>query len=160
MMPSFSAIGKALGATADQMQLTIMAITIGYAVGLLVAGPLSDQFGRRKPLLAALGIHAGATVVLATSTTFQLFAAMRFIQGVAASAATVLAIAVVRDLYSGNAMLKFLAPMNAVMAIGPIGAPLRVLARCSPDSCTCLATATMLASRSSRSWFPSHCLAT
>ena len=124
LMPSFSTIQATLGATADQMQLTIMAITIGYAVGLLLAGPASDQFGRRKPLLASLALHATATIILAISANYEVFLSMRFLQGLASSAAGVLALAVVRDLYVGKSMLKFLAPMNAVMAIGPIGAPL------------------------------------
>jgi DHA1 family bicyclomycin/chloramphenicol resistance-like MFS transporter len=124
MMPSFPTIEKVLHATADQMQLTIMAITIGYAAGLLIAGPASDQYGRRKPLLSFLALHFVATIVLALSTSFELFLSMRFLQGLAASAAGVVALAVVRDLFVGNSMLKFLAPMNAVMAVGPIGAPL------------------------------------
>ncbi|MEY3999767.1 MAG: hypothetical protein RLZZ626_122 [Actinomycetota bacterium] len=124
LMPSFSTIQKAIHATSDQMQLTIMAITIGYAFGLLLAGPASDQFGRRKPLVAALALHVSATFILAISTNYELFLAMRFLQGLASSAASVVALAIVRDLYVGKSMLKFLAPMNAVMAIGPIGAPL------------------------------------
>ena len=85
-----------------QVQLTISIYIVGFATGQLVYGPLSDRYGRRPVMLAALGalLRRGPRCVRRRHRSQTLLVA-RFVQGLGASGAIVLARAIIRDLYEG-----------------------------------------------------------
>ncbi|TVT22610.1 Bcr/CflA family multidrug efflux MFS transporter, partial [Amycolatopsis rhizosphaerae] len=105
------------------LQLTLTAFIIGLAVGQLVAGPMSDAVGRRKPLLTGLVLYALSSVLCALSPSAELLIASRALQALGAAAGIVIARATVRDLYSGTAMTKFFSMLMLVSGLGPILAP-------------------------------------
>ncbi|WAL67056.1 Bcr/CflA family multidrug efflux MFS transporter [Amycolatopsis cynarae] len=105
------------------LQLTLTAFIIGLAVGQLVAGPMSDAVGRRKPLLTGLVLYAFSSVLCALSSSAELLIAFRALQALGAAAGIVIARATVRDLYSGTAMTKFFSMLMLVSGLGPILAP-------------------------------------
>jgi DHA1 family bicyclomycin/chloramphenicol resistance-like MFS transporter len=82
-------------------QLTVSSYLIGFAVGQVIYGPLSDRHGRRPVLLAAVALYLASTLACAAAQSVDLLIAARFLQGFGGSGAIVLARAVVRDLYSG-----------------------------------------------------------
>ncbi|HSI92716.1 MAG TPA: MFS transporter, partial [Jiangellaceae bacterium] len=100
-LPAFPAIAEHLEATESAVQLTLTGTLIGIAVGQLLVGPLSDAFGRRRPLIAAVSLHVMVSVLCALAPNVVLLGALRVLQGMAAAAGAVIAMAVVRDLFAG-----------------------------------------------------------
>lgn len=123
-LPSLPALAADLGASTSGAQLTITACLLGLAVGQLVAGPLSDQFGRRRPLLVGLGCYLLTSLACAFAPNIGLLIVLRLLQGLAGSAGLVIARAVARDLYDGRALLIFFARLVVVSGLAPIVAPL------------------------------------
>ena len=101
-LASLPSIGRLLDAPTSQVQLTISAYLVGFACAQVFYGPLSDRHGRRPVLLAALGIYLLATLACALSFSIETLIAARFVQALGGSGASVLARAVVRDMYEGT----------------------------------------------------------
>lgn len=106
------------------MQLSITACLIGLALGQLIAGPLSDQYGRRKPLIAGFIIFGLVSLAMAFIHSITLLIILRFIQGLAGATGQVMARAVARDLFSGKKLTRFYALLNTVNGVFPIIAPI------------------------------------
>ncbi|MGW6543982.1 multidrug effflux MFS transporter [Streptomyces massasporeus] len=123
-LPSLPEVTRSLHAPAATVQLTLTACLAGMALGQLVVGPMSDRWGRRRPLLAGLAVFVLATVLCALAPTVELLVAFRLAQGLAGAAAIVIARAVVRDLYDGMAMARFFSTLMLISGVAPIVAPL------------------------------------
>ncbi len=123
-LASLPAIGHALGAPPAQVQLTISLYLIGFACAQVFHGPLSDRHGRRPVLLATLGLYLVASLACVLSFSIETLIAARFLQAVGGSGATVLARAVVRDMFEGVRIGRELSRMAAIMALAPLIAPL------------------------------------
>ena len=123
-LPAFPEITQALDTGASQVQLTLTACVAGLALGQLVIGPLSDRFGRRVPLIAALVTYAVASLLCAAATSVGALIALRFVQGLAGAGGIVIARAVVRDLHSGAAAVRLFSYLMLVTGLAPILAPL------------------------------------
>ncbi|MET9681113.1 multidrug effflux MFS transporter [Streptomyces coeruleorubidus] len=123
-LPALPEVTRALHAPAATVQLTLTTCLAGMALGQLVVGPMSDRWGRRRPLLAGLGVFIVATVLCALAPTVELLVAFRLAQGLAGAAAIVIARAVVRDLYDGMAMARFFSTLMLISGVAPIVAPL------------------------------------
>jgi DHA1 family bicyclomycin/chloramphenicol resistance-like MFS transporter len=123
-LASLPSIGRLLHAPTSQVQLTISAYLVGFAIAQVFYGPLSDRHGRRPVLIVALGIYLLATLACALAFSIETLIAARFLQAVGGSGASVLARAVVRDMYEGTRVGRELARMAAIMALAPLVAPL------------------------------------
>jgi DHA1 family bicyclomycin/chloramphenicol resistance-like MFS transporter len=123
-LPSLPDIARQLTASTAQVQLTISAYLIGFAVGQIVYGPISDRHGRKPVLLAAIALYCAASLACALSTSIEMLIAARFVQALGGSGGIVLARAIVRDLYSGGRAGRELSVIGAVMALAPVFAPL------------------------------------
>jgi DHA1 family bicyclomycin/chloramphenicol resistance-like MFS transporter len=123
-LPSLPEVTKSLHAPAATVQLTLTACLLGMALGQLVAGPMSDRWGRRRPLLIGLVAYVVSTVLCAFAPTVELLVAFRLAQGLAGAAGIVIARAVVRDLYDGVAMARFFSTLMLIGGVAPIVAPL------------------------------------
>ncbi len=123
-LASLPSIGRLLDAPTSQVQLTISAYLIGFAISQIFHGPLSDRHGRRPLLLATLGIYLLATLACALAPSIETLIAARCFQAVGGSGASVLARAIVRDMYEGSRIGRELARMAAIMALAPLVAPL------------------------------------
>lgn len=124
MLPALPQIGASLGVTNDNdRQLVIVVYVMAAGVAQLVYGPLTDALGRRRVLLASLGLSVLASTLCAASYSFPLFLAARGIQGVANAAARVVALALVRDLSVGRRMAQIMSTALTVFMIVPILAP-------------------------------------
>ncbi|MGP4050653.1 Bcr/CflA family multidrug efflux MFS transporter [Streptomyces sp. 2A115] len=123
-LPALPEVTDSLHASAATVQLTLTACLAGMALGQLVVGPMSDKWGRRRPLIAGLLVYIVATAVCAFAPTIELLVAFRLLQGLAGAAGIVIARAVVRDLYDGVAMARFFSTLMLVSGVAPIIAPL------------------------------------
>lgn len=122
-LPSLPAIGEALHGSIAQVQLTISSYLFGFAAGQIIYGPVSDRFGRRPVILAALVLYGIGSVFCAVTQSIETLTAVRVIQAFGGAGAIVLARAVVRDLYSGVRAGRELSLMGSITAFAPIAAP-------------------------------------
>jgi MFS transporter, DHA1 family, multidrug resistance protein len=122
-LPSLPDIGRSLAASAADVQLTISSYLIGFALGQIVHGPLSDRYGRKPVMLAALIVFAVATLACALAPTIETLIAARLVQALGSSGAIVLARAVVRDLYEGSRAGRELSVMATIMGLAPVLGP-------------------------------------
>jgi DHA1 family bicyclomycin/chloramphenicol resistance-like MFS transporter len=123
-LPAFPEIARALHTSASQVQLTLTACVAGLAFGQLVIGPLSDRFGRRLPVIAAMVTYAVASLLCALATSVGALIALRFVQGLAGAGGIVISRAVVRDLHSGARAVRLFSSLMLVTGLAPILAPL------------------------------------
>jgi DHA1 family bicyclomycin/chloramphenicol resistance-like MFS transporter len=117
-------IANLLAAPTARVQLTVSSYLIGFAVGQMLYGPLSDRYGRRPVLLAALALYLVSTLACAAAQSVDPLIGARFLQGVSGSGAIVLARAIVRDIYSGVRAARELSLMGSISAFAPIVAPM------------------------------------
>ncbi|MFD8937729.1 multidrug effflux MFS transporter [Streptomyces sp. NPDC059578] len=122
-LPALPEVTGVLGASAATVQLTLTACLAGMALGQLVVGPMSDKWGRRRPLMIGMLLYVLATVACAIAPTVELLIAFRLVQGLAGAAGIVIARAVVRDLYEGVAMARFFSTLMLISGVAPIIGP-------------------------------------
>ncbi|WP_030859326.1 multidrug effflux MFS transporter [Streptomyces sp. NRRL S-37] len=123
-LPALPEVTRSLHAPAATVQLTLTACLAGMALGQMVVGPMSDRWGRRRPLLIGLAVYVVATALCAFAPTVELLVAFRLAQGLAGAAGIVIARAVARDLYDGVAMARFFSTLMLISGVAPIVAPL------------------------------------
>ncbi len=122
-LPAFPAIADDLGSSAGSVQLTLTAALSGLALGQLLVGPLSDRFGRRRPLLLGGATYTAASLACAVAPNVGTLTVLRAVQGLAGAAGVVIARAVVRDLYEGIAAVQFFSRLMLVSGVAPVLAP-------------------------------------
>jgi DHA1 family bicyclomycin/chloramphenicol resistance-like MFS transporter len=122
-LPAFPALEASLGVSEAAVQLTLAGTTVGFALGQLVVGPLSDKFGRRLPLILATAVHIAASLGAALSTDIATLGVFRVLMGIGAAGGGVVAMAMVRDLFSGYAMVRMFSRMALISGLAPILAP-------------------------------------
>lgn len=122
-LPALPAITTGLQTTETAVQLTLTGTLVGLALGQLLIGPVSDVVGRRLPLLAGLAAHIVASVLCVFAPNIAVLGALRVLQGLGVAAATVVATAVVRDLFSGASFARIFSRLMLVMGLAPVLAP-------------------------------------
>ncbi|UQA95813.1 multidrug effflux MFS transporter [Streptomyces halobius] len=123
-LPALPQVTAVLHSPAATVQLTLTTCLAGMALGQMIVGPMSDKWGRRRPLLAGMVIYILATALCAVATSAELLIAFRLLQGLAGAAGIVIARAVVRDLYDGVAMARFFSTLMLISGVAPVVAPL------------------------------------
>ncbi len=123
-LPAFPSISAELHADASSVQLTLAACMVGLALGQLIAGPFSDSFGRRRPLLVGLAVFTVFSAVCALAPSIYVLTVVRFVQALGGAAGLVIANAAVRDRYSGSMMSRFLSLLMLINGTAPILAPI------------------------------------
>lgn len=123
-LPGFPALARELSTDASGAQLTLTSFLFGLAAGQLVLGPVSDRYGRRKPILIGTGVCTVATALCALAPSLGLLIGLRFVMGFGGAAGVVVGRAVVSDLASGTAAAKTFGMLMALGGIAPIVAPL------------------------------------
>ncbi|SCL26061.1 multidrug effflux MFS transporter [Micromonospora inyonensis] len=122
-LPALPSIVDDLRTTSAAVQLTLTGTLAGLAIGQLVIGPLSDALGRRAPLLAGTALHVLASLLCVVAPSVEVLGALRVLQGLGTAATAVVAMAVVRDLFSGAAFATLFSRLMLVMGAAPILAP-------------------------------------
>ncbi|OLT21579.1 hypothetical protein BJF78_08170 [Pseudonocardia sp. CNS-139] len=106
------------------MQATLATTLIGLALGQLLVGPVSDRFGRRRPLVVGLVLYAIASVLCASAWSIEVLIAARLLQGFGAATGIAMARAIARDVNSGTQLARFYSLLTAATAIAPAIAPI------------------------------------
>lgn len=122
-LPAIPATAADLGTSVTTTQLTVSLFFGGFALGQLAWGPLSDLTGRKPAMLAGLILYIAATVGCVLAQSIETLLVSRSLQGLAAGAGSVLARAVIRDLYQGPEMARVLSLALAAFITAPIVAP-------------------------------------
>ncbi|ESQ78414.1 multidrug effflux MFS transporter [Asticcacaulis sp. YBE204] len=124
MLPALPVMGKAFGIdNPNRLQLIISVFFMGAGIGQFICGTLSDWLGRRKVLLGGLLVYVVLSFIVSLVTDLEHMLILRFFQGVAAAAASVIPRSAIRDLYSGAQMAKMLSTAHVVFLAVPILAP-------------------------------------
>lgn len=123
-LPAFPTMVADLNTSATAVQLTLTAFLLGLAVGQLVFGPLSDRYGRIRPLLVGATVCVLASAATVFAPTIEVLVGARFLQGVAGAAGMVIGRAIIADLATGKAAARALSLMMIVGGVAPVIAPL------------------------------------
>ena len=122
-LPGFSGIAKDLHTSVTNVSMSLSSYFVGISVGQLLYGPLLDRFGRKKPLFIGLLVYILASLGCAFVADINVFVGLRFIQAVGSCAATVAAVAMVRDLFPVKEIPNVLSKLMLVLGLSPMLAP-------------------------------------
>ncbi|HKI97932.1 MAG TPA: Bcr/CflA family multidrug efflux MFS transporter [bacterium] len=123
-LPSLPTIAQDFGVPVSEVQLTLSAFFLGFAIGQLTYGTLSDRFGRRPVLITGIAFYIFTSALCAASAGVGTMAAARLVQALGGGAASVISRAIVRDLFGGNQAARVMSLMVMVTGLAPLGAPL------------------------------------
>ncbi|OMB84999.1 MULTISPECIES: multidrug effflux MFS transporter [Mycolicibacterium] len=122
-LPALPRIADELSVSSSMSQLTLTGTLAGLALGQLIVGPLSDSLGRRRPLMVGIVLHMVASVLCVLAPNIAVLGLARALQGMGAAAASVVAIAVVGDLFSGTVAATVMSRLMLVLGVAPVLAP-------------------------------------
>lgn len=123
ILPAVPSLAKAWNQPLSVINLILVCFFITYGFFLLFYGPISDRFGRRRPLLAGLSVYIVASLLCALSTSAPMLIAFRALQAAGAAASSSLSMAMTKDIFSGQEREKILAYIAIIMALAPMLAP-------------------------------------
>jgi len=124
MLPALGDIGADLGVTnANNIQLIISMVFLGMAMGLMLYGPISDSYGRKKAIYLGIFVFLIGSVISGLSTNFTVMLVGRVIQGVGAAACRVVTVAMIRDKFSGKEMARVMSLIMVIFIMVPALAP-------------------------------------
>ena len=125
MLPALGAIGNDLGIIdKNKVQLIITIFLLGTGLGQLIAGPVSDAYGRKIVLSTGILLFIAASIWAMVTTSFTMLLIARFVQGLGISAPRSAGNAMVRDLYSGRKMARVISLAMMIFVLAPAVAPL------------------------------------
>jgi len=124
ILPVFPGMGRDLGVETRDLALTLSSFFVAFAVGQLFAGPLADRFGRKPLVIGGLAIFIVGSAICTLAPTLDVLIFGRVIQALGACSAFVLARAIARDLFDGEALARALALIMIAMAAAPGFSPL------------------------------------
>lgn len=123
-LPAFPAIAADFGVTEGRIQLTISSYLIGFSLGQLIWGPISDRVGRRGPIIWGMVLFILGSAGCGLSDSAEGLILWRLLQAFGASAGPVLARAMVRDLYARERAAQMLSTLMLIMAVAPLLGPI------------------------------------
>jgi MFS transporter, DHA1 family, multidrug resistance protein len=123
-LPAIPLLQKTWQESLAVINLTLVGFFISYCFCLLVYGPLSDRFGRRRPLLAGIGLFVLSSLMCALTNSAASMIILRVLQGAGAAAASSLALAISKDVYAGHERGRVLATIGTITAVAPMIAPI------------------------------------
>ena len=123
-LPSLPSIQTHLGASAAETQLSLSAFLIGYALGQLLYGPISDRFGRKPVLLTGMFMYALTSFLCALSRNIETLIVLRFLQALGGGSGIVLARAIISDYFPPDEAARVLSLVSIVTLLGPLVSPI------------------------------------
>lgn len=123
-LPSLPVLAREFGRDEAAVQLTLSVFLAGFGLAQLAYGPLSDRYGRRPVMLAALAIYLVASLACMLAPNIEALVAARLAQALGACAGPVIGRAIVRDLYGPHEAARVMAYISGAMAVAPMLGPL------------------------------------
>jgi DHA1 family bicyclomycin/chloramphenicol resistance-like MFS transporter len=123
-LPAFPSIQADFATDAGSVQRTLAVFSIGFAIGQLFFGPLSDRMGRRRPLIAGIMLYIIGTLGILLAPSIGIFALGRIVQALGGCAAALIGRAMVRDLFPEREAARVFSLLMLIMGVAPILAPL------------------------------------
>ena len=124
MLPALSQIGDDLNVTnPNDVQLVVSTVFLGMALGLMLYGPISDSYGRKRAIYLGIVIFLVGSLIASLSTNFTLMLVGRVIQGFGAAACRVVTLAMIRDNFSGKEMGRVMSLIMMIFIMVPALAP-------------------------------------
>lgn len=122
-LPALPKMVDVFNTSQANVNMTLSVFFLFFSVGLLFWGPLSEKYGRKPILLSGLTMYIVASVFCALSQNVEQLIASRIFQAIGGSAGTVVATAMVKDIYSGGEREKVMATIMSMVIIAPMVAP-------------------------------------
>lgn len=122
-LPAFPNLVTCFDTTASRVQLSLTFSMIGLAVGQIFLGPVSDKFGRKRPLVISMFFFVLSSIGCVFSPSVEIFILARFIQGFSGAGGIVISKSIATDLYGGKDLAKFFSMLACVQGLAPICAP-------------------------------------
>ena len=124
MLPALPEIGRDLGTShPNDVQLVVLIMLLGFGLGQILYGPVSDSIGRKPPIYVGLVIYALGGLVCIFSETLFIMLCGRFLQGIGIASPRIVMNAVIRDRYKGPEMARVMSFVMAVFILVPVIAP-------------------------------------
>lgn len=122
-LPGFPGIAKSFGVDTAHVSLSLSSFFIGISCGQVIYGPLIDRFGRKPPLYAGLILYLVASAGCFCAQSLNVLIGLRFLQALGSSAAGVVSLAMVRDLFPVKDNAKVISLLLLVLGASPLIAP-------------------------------------
>lgn len=123
-LPTLPSMTGYFGTTSSMVQLGLTSSMIGLALGQLFFGPLSDRYGRRPPLIAAMALFIVSTILCIFASDIRQFILLRLLQGIAGAGGIVISRSVAADRFTGAELARMLAVIGAINGVTPVTAPI------------------------------------
>jgi DHA1 family bicyclomycin/chloramphenicol resistance-like MFS transporter len=123
-VPSIPAIASALKTSVAQVQLTFVGYLLAFAVSMLVLGPVSDRYGRKRTMIFGVALSAIGSIACAISPSIEFLIAARIVQGIGLSGGMVVGRATIRDLYGRDGAAQILAGLSIAITLVQAFAPI------------------------------------
>jgi MFS transporter, DHA1 family, multidrug resistance protein len=124
MLPALPNIARELSPeNPNRVQLIVTSFVLGMGIGTLFAGPISDAFGRKKVIIAGIGLFTIGAALASIAQSLELLLAARVIQGLGVAAPRIVSTALIRDLYSGRQMASIMSFVTMIFMLMPAAAP-------------------------------------
>lgn len=123
-VPSLPAIAAALDTSVARVQFTFVSYLLAFAISMLVLGPISDRYGRRRLMIVGIALGAVGSIAAGLSPTIEFLIAARVLQGVGLSAGMVVGRATIRDLYGEDGAAQLIAGLSVVITLLQAFAPI------------------------------------
>lgn len=122
-LPAMPKMGEHLNTSDAMVQLTITIFFFSYAIGMLLWGPMSDKYGRKRPLVVGFLLYCLASLLCMLAWNIEVLLVARLLQGIGAASATAISFAMIKDCFSGKTRETVLALVQTVSGFAPIIAP-------------------------------------
>ncbi|HOW15667.1 multidrug effflux MFS transporter [Methanosarcina sp.] len=123
ILPAVPSLAETWNEPLSIINLILVCFFVTYGFFLLFYGPISDRFGRRRPLLAGLSVYIAASLLCASATNAPMLIVFRILQAAGAAASSSLSMAMTKDIFSGQERERILAYIAIIMALAPMIAP-------------------------------------
>ena len=123
-LPAFPSIQAYFNTGAGQVQRTLAVFSVGFAIGQLFFGPLSDRLGRKGPLIGGIVLYLAGVLGVLLAPNIEVFTVARLIQALGGCAAALIGRAMVRDLFHEREAARVFSILMLIMGLAPILAPL------------------------------------
>ena len=123
ILPAVPSLAETWNQPLSVINLILVCFFVTYGFSLLFYGPISDRFGRRRPLLAGLSVYIAASLLCAFATNAPMLVSLRILQAAGAAASSSISMAMTKDIFSGQERERILAHIAVIMALAPMIAP-------------------------------------